>query len=1100
MTQSEVTRAWTPTSPQGAVSVFGGNLGAVTARDVAVDSSGNVYTTGFFRGTVDFDPGVGIANLTTEKLDEDNVFVSKLDASGNFVWAKHFRGASYVTSWSVAVDSSGNVYTTGSFYGTVDFDPGVGTTNLTAASLGDVFVSKLDASGNNVWAKQFGGTGGWGQGVSVAVDSSGNVYTSGRFSGLVDFDPGVGVANLQERGNPDGFVSKLDASGNYVWAKQFTSTTYGTYVASVAVDSSGNVYTAGTFRGTTDFDPSVGTANLTSANNEDVFVSKLDASGNYVWAKQLGGTDYPQIGNSVAVDSSGNVYTTGWFSGTADFDPGVGTENLTSAGGRDVFVSKLDTSGNYVWAKQLGATSNDEAQSVAVDSSRNVYTTGTFNSAFFVSKLDSSGNLVWTKQLGGGAFASWSVAVDSSRNVYTTGDFLDTVDFDPGDGTANLTAAGSIDVFVLMLDASGNLRMPAPGPPTSVNATTAADAQSVVSWTAPTSSGDATITGYTVTSSPDSRTCAWTTGALSCTVTGLTNGTSYTFSVTATSASGTGIASNASNSVTPSTTPGAPTNVTATNAANAQSVVSWTAPGSNGGATITGYTVTSSPDSRTCVSTTGALSCTVTGLTNGRSYTFSVTATNARGAGSASNASNSVTPSTTPGAPTNVTATNAANAQSVVSWTAPASNGDATITGYTVTASPGGRTCAWTTGDLSCTVTGLTNGTNYTFSVTATNASGTGSASEVSSSVTPIAPQSINFVSVGTQLLGKKTVDLLAIASSNLAVSYTSETPKVCTVAGSKVKMLKLGDCTVNANQSGGSGWDAAPQVSQTFTILLSPEDGEPGLSIENGDPYTNSKQVTLNLVWPEYATGVRISNDGGFAKAKTKTIDLAASVDWVLDDSVKGIYTKVVYVRFNGVADTTKTYTDDIILDTTAPTIEETSAVVASPLVNVSLKAIDDITGVDKVQVRKDTKTVTKNYATKVSVPLADLSLSVSSSGLQKLAATSVEIRVSDNAGNWTGWRTVTVAGAKTNSAVKAPTVTLNKSATAKSIASFAKLTIAAGSVTSLKVLSKSSKLCKVYVSTLKGLKEGSCTVTVTVKPKTGRSTSRTVTLKVTK
>ena len=477
-----------------------------------------------------------------------------------------------------------------------------------------------------------------------------------------------------------------------------------------------------------------------------------------------------------------------------------------------------------------------------------------------------------------------------------------------------------------------------------------------------------------------------------------------------------------------------------------------------------------------------------------------MTATNASGTGIASDASNSVTPSTTPGAPTSVTATSAANAQSVVSWSAPASNGGATITGYTVTSSPDSRTCAWTTGALSCTVTGLTNGTNYTFSVTATNASGIGSASDASNSVTPIALQSINFVSVGTQLLGKKTVNLSATASSALAISFTSATSTVCTVSESSVTMLTLGDCTINANQAGGSGWDAAPQVSKTFTILPSPPAGEQGVSVKSGAAYTNSKQVALNLIWPEYATSVRISNDGGFAASQTQTRDLAASVDWVLDDSVKGLYTKVVYVRFNGVADTTKTYTDDIILDTTAPTIEKTSAVVASPLVDLSLKATDDITGVDKVQVRNDTKTVTKNYATKLSVPLADLSLSVSFSGLRKSAATSVEIRVSDNAGNWTKWQTVTVGGVTTHSAVKAPIVTLKKSATAKSIASFAKLTIAAGSVTSLKVLSKSSKSCKVYKSTLKGLIEGSCTVTVTVKPKTGRSTSRTVTLKVTK
>jgi hypothetical protein len=179
--------------------------------------------------------------------------------------------------------------------------------------------------------------------------------------------------------------------------------------------------------------------------------------------------------------------------------------------------------------------------------------------------------------------------------------------------------------------------------------------------------------------------------------------------------------------------------VSATSSENTQSVVTWLAPVSTGGAAITGYTVTSSTGGHTCAWTSGPLSCTVTGLTNGTSYTFSVTARNANGTGSASVASGSVTPSTTPGAPTSVSATNAENTQSVVTWVAPVSTGGAAITGYTVTSSTGGHTCTWTSGPLSCTVTGLSNGTSYTFSVTARNVDGTGSASVPSSSVTPTA-------------------------------------------------------------------------------------------------------------------------------------------------------------------------------------------------------------------------------------------------------------------------------------------------------------------------------------------------------------------------
>ncbi len=189
--------------------------------------------------------------------------------------------------------------------------------------------------------------------------------------------------------------------------------------------------------------------------------------------------------------------------------------------------------------------------------------------------------------------------------------------------------------------------------------------------------------------------------------------------------------------ITLSSPPDAPTGVSATGgtAAGGQATISWTAPVNNGGATITGYTVTAAPGGLTCT-TTGATTCAISGLTNGQSYTFTVTAANSQGNSVASSASSATRVSGTPGAPTAVSAT-PAPASATVSWTAPSGNG-AAITGYTVTASPGGETCLWTSGPAHCTVTGLTNGTPYTFTVTATNANATGAPSAASSAVTPL--------------------------------------------------------------------------------------------------------------------------------------------------------------------------------------------------------------------------------------------------------------------------------------------------------------------------------------------------------------------------
>ena len=281
--------------------------------------------------------------------------------TGDFESAVRFGGAGSDAGLSIATDTNGSVYTTGVFNGTVDFDPGAGVTNLISAGGFDIFVSKSDSAGNLVWARRLGGTG-TDESHGVAVDGSGNVYSTGIFNGTADFDLGAGISNLTSVGSADIFVSKLDAAGNFVWAKRFGGVAFDRSNG-VSLDGSGNVYTTGYFNGTADFDPGGGVTNLTSAGLEDIFVTKLDSAGTFVWAKQLGGTSGDQS-NGIAVDGSGNVFTTGYFRGTADFDPSGGVTNLTSAGFEDIFVSKLDSAGNFVWARQLGGTSGEESKGV----------------------------------------------------------------------------------------------------------------------------------------------------------------------------------------------------------------------------------------------------------------------------------------------------------------------------------------------------------------------------------------------------------------------------------------------------------------------------------------------------------------------------------------------------------------------------------------------------------------------------------------------------------------------------------------------------------------------------------------------------------------
>ena len=274
--------------------------------------------------------------------------------------------------------------------------------------------------------------------------------------------------------------------------------------------------------------------------------------------------------------------------------------------------------------------------------------------------------------------------------------------------------------------------------------------------------------------------------------------------------------------------------------------------------------------------------------------------------------------------------------------------------------------------------------------------------------------QIITFAALPDVLLSAGRVTLSAVATSTLPVVFTSSSASVCEVTGSTVTLISLGACTISANQDGG-GIDKAAEVRWTFQVLA-----DPGVSILDSLAYTNSKAVTLNLVWPRGATEARISNDGGFSQSKTTTVPLSAVVNWKLDDSRAGAYTKIVYVRFNGTGiDTTKTYSDDIILDTAAPELQgatatagsvDTDAVSVSSLrvkkakgAKVVVRAYDRLSGIGFIEVRsKSTGKLTK---IKSSQPKAK-----SQTIRVRTTAKKLQVRVTDRAGNRSGWRNVVI------------------------------------------------------------------------------------------
>ena len=409
------------------------------SRDMSVsatttDGAGNFYMTGTFTGTVDFNPGPGIDTLTDAGFGD--LFITKLDSAGNFLWAKRIGNSSYDEGKAIVTDATGNVYITG-FFSTdsVDFDPGPNTFFMSAGE--NSFVLKLDANGNFVWAKQVTGTG-ENFGLSMVLDPQNNILISGRFDGTADFDPGAGTYNLTAFSS-DIYFLKLDNNGNFIWARQIQALSTGTRSYGIGTDRSGNVYASGLLKGTTDFDPGTGVANLTNASTtQSTFILKLNAAGNFVWVRKVDNVDSYLSGTSLLVDAAGNSYIGGYFNGTVDFDPNAGVQNLTSATNNTCFLLKLDSSANFSWVKQL-----PDVKGMTADHAGNSYTCGSS-----IRKFGADGTAQWVSD----SSLSTRIAVEPSGGIYMTGIFTGTFDFDPGTGVSTLiTPAGDANVFVQKL-------------------------------------------------------------------------------------------------------------------------------------------------------------------------------------------------------------------------------------------------------------------------------------------------------------------------------------------------------------------------------------------------------------------------------------------------------------------------------------------------------------------------------------------------------------------------------------------------------------------------------------------------------------------------
>jgi hypothetical protein len=431
-------------------------------RDICIDSYGDVLTTGFCEGIVDFGPGVTLTGYGNE-----DVFISKHNSSGDLLWANVLGGVSTDTPAKIATDNERNVITIGSYRATADFDPGPGLVEMTAVDLRDIFISKLDANGNFLWSKSIGGVS-LDTPSSVVVDEDRNIYIAGNSLGTVDADPGPDVVNTAGKS----FVIKLNENGEFIWVKSFVMSG-NSDTRNMEIDQSNNLFLTGVLSSNVDMDPGPSTFNLSPAGPLDFYVCKLDSSGSFLWAKSVGNVGGSSQCFTIDTDADGNVLLGGYFRNTVDFDPSMNVFNLTANGEEDAFILKLDSSGLFKWAKGFGGIEDDWLWDVNSDAYGNVYVTGEFKDTvdidpgameqliissgwadMFITKLNSGGDYLWSAQISGTKpVRGWGITVGNSGEIYCTGDFMSTVDFEPAIGVFEETSYNTFgDAFVLRIN------------------------------------------------------------------------------------------------------------------------------------------------------------------------------------------------------------------------------------------------------------------------------------------------------------------------------------------------------------------------------------------------------------------------------------------------------------------------------------------------------------------------------------------------------------------------------------------------------------------------------------------------------------------------
>lgn len=418
-------------------------------NDLGLDGSGNPYVTGYHQGITTF----GSTSISSK--GGTDVFVAKLDTSGTWQWAVTAGTSGYDYGDAIAVDSAGNGYVTGSagknaVFGSSTLAPGL-------TSYENVFVAKIDKTGKWLWAKS--GDGAFpGNGRSIDLDSSNNIYVAGRLAGVAT----LGSTTLGAIGNYRTFMAKMDGTGKWLWANLAISNSSPPNLnfSTPIVAHGGTTVVGGSFFGQGFFGPAISNSiKLSSQGKGDAFLATLDSTGSVTKAEAIRGLGSSNdIGSDLVRDSAGNTYVTGYFQGNATF----GTTKLASIGDDDIVVAKLDSSGKWLWAKNAGGVGSDDGLSIDLDSSGNAYITGSLSEeaafgtiylagtgqSIFAAKLDPTGKWLWAKGTTKNSKyyqgAGRGITVGAGGGAHVTGHFSGAQTF----GKASLASEGNADLFV----------------------------------------------------------------------------------------------------------------------------------------------------------------------------------------------------------------------------------------------------------------------------------------------------------------------------------------------------------------------------------------------------------------------------------------------------------------------------------------------------------------------------------------------------------------------------------------------------------------------------------------------------------------------------